>query len=626
MKSIFLIAFFMLIILNGCGGTPQYPTTSKIEKVRKIEKVENPYKIDKSEKLIALTNYFVNKKLAVQKVSYPAPPTPPNAPEQPTLPSAENLTKGKYEKKATFEKRVAKERQKRMQLIHNIEKKYAKTLEKYSQKKRQYSKEVQAYNAKIKKLTDDYNNKVAKKKKNIHTYTLEALSQAYPIVYGTPYVESSLKYDPEKERFYTHVKSTNGGFDEQVAIDVPNDKAENFERTIRDLHVKVIFDYKNDSLVLKKIRLQKDKKSYIALLSDTNFESKNISVAINDGNLNIPTVTPLSINLPLIPDLHVNKSDYNIGAINYSKDPEIAALQKKKYALERRASEQQQSKKHKADIERQRKAFEAQIALLEQQMGGYDDIAKHLSRAKQAPLDKTKWLFIVAIENYDFTDPVAYSANSAKDFKKVMKKRLGIPEENIRTLINAGATSGKIRHYFKDMMRHVKEGDTIYFYYSGHGVPVASQENAPYLLAQDMSPDYVADNPRFKLQNIYKNLSSSKASKIIAIVDSCFSGGTDNQALFKGVAASRLAPKKVTFDRDKMLVISAGSGTQYSNKYDEKSSRLFSYYVMRALIENNSDTQRLYDYVKSNVQEKSYKMGASYEQVPVYSGNIKLAL
>jgi uncharacterized caspase-like protein len=176
------------------------------------------------------------------------------------------------------------------------------------------------------------------------------------------------------------------------------------------------------------------------------------------------------------------------------------------------------------------------------------------------------------------------------------------------------------------MLAHVKVGDTIYFYYSGHGVPVASQHNAPYLLAQDMSPEYVVDDAQFKLQNIYKSLSASKASKVIAIVDSCFSGGTDNQALFKGVAASRLAPKKVTFNKNKMLVISAGSGTQYSNKYDEKSNRLFTYYVMRGLIKNNTDAQRLYDYVKSNVQEKSYEMGASYEQVPVYDGNIGLEL
>lgn len=254
-----------------------------------------------------------------------------------------------------------------------------------------------------------------------------------------------------------------------------------------------------------------------------------------------------------------------------------------------------------------------------------NDIPKLLKKSKPHNKDNKKWLFIIGIEHYEYTNSVPYSTNSAKEFKAVMKKRLGIPEKNIRTLINEGATSAQIDFRLKDMLRRVKKGDTIYFYYSGHGIPAPSQNNTPYMLAEDMNPAYLTD-ARFKLQTIYKALSNSKASKVIAFIDSCFSGGTDNQQLIKGVAATRLRPKSVTFNKNKMVVISAGSGTQYSNKYDEKSNRLFSYYVMKGLIKNNINIQRLYDYVKSNVQEKSYEMGPSYEQVPVYNGNIGLKL
>jgi len=257
--------------------------------------------------------------------------------------------------------------------------------------------------------------------------------------------------------------------------------------------------------------------------------------------------------------------------------------------------------------------------------GGFDDIGEFLRKVKPHKKDVTKWLFIVGVEKYEYTNPVIYSENSAKDFEKVMKKRFGIPERNIRTLINLGATSAKIHYKLKDMLRRVKEGDTIYFYYSGHGIPVPSKNNAPYMLAQDMNPAYI-DDDRFKLQNIYKQLSNSKATKIIAFIDSCFSGGTDNQQLIKGVAATRIKPKKITFDKSKMVVISAGSGIQYSNKYDAKRNRLFSYYLMRGLMKNNQNTKKLYDFVKSNVADKSYEMGASYEQIPVYDGNIGMKL
>jgi len=221
--------------------------------------------------------------------------------------------------------------------------------------------------------------------------------------------------------------------------------------------------------------------------------------------------------------IEMSQAEYNKVMHKYLEPIRQKELEKQRELAKKRLKE--------IELKKQRVALEAQIASLEQHSGGYDDIPALLKKSKTHKIDRTKWLFIVAIENYDFTDPVAYSANSARQFKQVMKKRLGVPEKNVRTLINSSATSGKIRHYFKDMLAHVKKGDTIYFYYSGHGVPVASEQNAPYLLAQDMSPEYVADDARFKLQNIYKNLSKSKASKVIAIVDSCFSGGTDNQAL-----------------------------------------------------------------------------------------------
>ncbi len=47
---------------------------------------------------------------------------------------------------------------------------------------------------------------------------------------------------------------------------------------------------------------------------------------------------------------------------------------------------------------------------------------------------------------------------------------------------------------------------------------------------------------------------------------------------------------------------------------------------MRGLIKNNTNLDRLFTYVKSYVEEKSYEMGASYEQVPVYDGNIKMGI
>jgi len=568
------ILAFILVTLTGCGGAaPQKEQTTNglSSEIRTGESYGVTLK--SSEQLTALANYYIKKEIGVTK------PVFPKKPPQPVVPEPTKLIKGEYETTVAFESRVFNEKKIRAKKIRAIEE--------------QYIKDVKAYNREVKSLTDTYNNAVAKKQPYVEKATYDAMVKAYAAVYGQPYLDKDLKYDADTTKFYATVKSTHGGFLENVIINVPLKDAKRFQEGIAKAETKVIFDYHNGNLVLKEILIENVNKHYVAMPSAKSFDSAVVSVNIDNGTLNLPASSLLSTSLAL------TAGDYDVGKVNYSQDPEIAKLQKQKYDLEKSARDKQFTLAKEKQLKVQREALEAQIAQLQNRDGGINDIPELLKKADAEAVDNKKWLFIIAIENYEYTDPVAYSANSGRSIKEVMKKRLGIDEKNVRTL--------------------------VYFYYSGHGIPVPSQDNAPYMLAQDMNPAYMEDK-RFKLQNIYKFLSDSKASSVVAIVDSCFSGGTDNHALIKGVAATRIKPKQVTFNKDKMIVISAGSGTQYSNKYDKKSNRLFSYYVMRGLIDNNSDMQELYDYVKSNVQQKSYEMGASYEQVPVYEGNIGLKL
>ena len=146
------------------------------------------------------------------------------------------------------------------------------------------------------------------------------------------------------------------------------------------------------------------------------------------------------------------------------------------------------------------------------------------------------------------------------------------------------------------------------------------------MLAYDSSPDFIADEEFFRLQNIYTQLSKSKASKIIAVVDSCFSGVTDGKAILKGVAATRIKPKKVHFDKNKMVVITAGKGSQYSNAYNEKKHRLFSYYVMKNIISGNKSIDKVFMNAQMQTYQTSLKeYGDLRVQEPTVEGNVKLA-
>lgn len=174
-------------------------------------------------------------------------------------------------------------------------------------------------------------------------------------------------------------------------------------------------------------------------------------------------------------------------------------------------------------------------------------------------------------------------------------------------------------------MRNVKKGDSIYFYYSGHGIPVLP-DNEPYILPKDKIPEMIGRDEFFKLKNIYNMLSESKASKVFAFIDSCFSGSTDGRSTIKGIAATRMKPKDVTFDQEKMAVITAGQGTQYSNMYEEKGHRLFTYYLMKTLLKGKTQIKDIYTDVYTNVKDESLKMGDLKKQEPQLNGNDKLEL
>ncbi|MBT4335161.1 caspase family protein, partial [bacterium] len=164
-----------------------------------------------------------------------------------------------------------------------------------------------------------------------------------------------------------------------------------------------------------------------------------------------------------------------------------------------------------------------------------NDILTRLNKLDIKNEDPKKWLFVLGIENYsNGVDSIAYSKKSSQTFAKVAKKLLGVSKQNSFLLIDKNATSGKIKSELRRMLSLIKDDDTLYFYYSGHGIPVAIDNNEPYILPQDIDPSYINFESFYKLNNIYKMLSESKAKKVIAVIDSCFSGATDGVSIFKG--------------------------------------------------------------------------------------------
>jgi len=272
----------------------------------------------------------------------------------------------------------------------------------------------------------------------------------------------------------------------------------------------------------------------------------------------------------------------------------------------------------------ERKRFRNQNIVQKESKVYEESLRERLNKLKYASVDSSKWLISIGIENYEYTENVKFSKTSAELFSELLQKKYGIAKHRSLLLLDNEATMGRIKNKMKRLLRQVKSGDTIYFYYNGHGIPVPSQKNEPYLLPSDVEPEFASDDKFFKMKNIYKMLSSSDADKIIAVIDSCFSGGNDGKSLIKGVAATRLVPKNVTFNKKKMVILFAGRGTQYSNMFEKKGHRLFSYYIMDSILKGRDDVEMLYNEVYVNVKDESFKMGDMHLQEPTVVGNKKL--
>ncbi len=253
-----------------------------------------------------------------------------------------------------------------------------------------------------------------------------------------------------------------------------------------------------------------------------------------------------------------------------------------------------------------------------------DDLLPKLQNLAKADKNPKVWVFAIGIEKYLQADDIIYAKRSAELFTETIVKQQGVTEGRTILLTDDKATRGLITDKMKFLKQEVEEGDIIYFYYNGHGVPLGENKDEPYILPSDSIPDYVEDYPEFKLAHFYKALTDTKASKVIAFVDSCFTGKTDGKLVFKGKAPLMKTPKKVNFDQEKMVILTAGTENQFSSAYWEKGHRLFTYFVIQELLQPEpQDVDHLYKRVYAQVSGLTKDKGAS-RQNPVLMGNPSL--
>jgi Caspase domain/Domain of unknown function (DUF4384) len=99
---------------------------------------------------------------------------------------------------------------------------------------------------------------------------------------------------------------------------------------------------------------------------------------------------------------------------------------------------------------------------------------------------------------------------------------MGVPQQNIRELGNEQLTKDRISVALAELTSRIANGDKVFLYYSGHGAQldgVGGSKCTEGLVTRD--PKLFED---FRLQAALQNL-GDKASQVVMMNDSCFSGG-----------------------------------------------------------------------------------------------------
>ena len=131
--------------------------------------------------------------------------------------------------------------------------------------------------------------------------------------------------------------------------------------------------------------------------------------------------------------------------------------------------------------------------------------------------------------------------NDARNARRIAAA-MGVPNGNITELKNAQLTFAGMSGAIRGLTDRIRTDDRVFIYYSGHGAQVESRQGSTRpcsegIVAQDVQLYYDAE-----LEADLTRL-ASKASQVVMLNDSCFSGGAATKGIDKTRGVTGRVPK-----------------------------------------------------------------------------------
>ncbi len=230
---------------------------------------------------------------------------------------------------------------------------------------------------------------------------------------------------------------------------------------------------------------------------------------------------------------------------------------------------------------------------------------------------------IVGISKYDRTQaPAIFADKDAQYFHDYASLKMGIPETNITTMVNADAEQVDVLLAVKNWLsRAVKQNQSdVYVFFAGHGLASDDGEQM-YLLPYDGAPELL-DDTAIARERLFTDIASANPRSVTVFLDTCYSGttrGTDMLIASRPIAIKALKQSVP----DNFTVMTAAAGDQTAKPLEEAKHGMFSYFLMKGMegeADANQDNKitagELHSYVQTNVIQQS-----SGSQTPELQGD-----
>lgn len=225
-------------------------------------------------------------------------------------------------------------------------------------------------------------------------------------------------------------------------------------------------------------------------------------------------------------------------------------------------------------------------------------------------IEGTNWALIIGINDYEDPeiDDLDSAVNDAKGVRDILVEKYGFKNDNIKEFYDTEATMGNIVKTFRKLAKEVREDDSLFIYYAGHGLYDEGTQMGWWIPTDGRSQQEWTYIPNSTIRDYIKAI-NSKHTYLVA--DSCFSGALLGKS--RSVPALNDNVLLDLYSHKSRVGLTSGNLQPVSDAGLEGHS-IFAYYFIKLLKENRNKyliPSQIFDGIKYKVMNNSVQRPVS---------------